>query len=238
MIQSLPSGSRQYVSNHLTTDRSARSCDKPASACDQGRREGLALGWQRDRVGDRHRRDDWRRISHFCGLGGDAVWLVADREGRRAAFLGIGQAAQALPTFDGPVPTRGPLSMLTTACAVDSRRDAMEWSAREWGGHASSPALLADAIAHARDGFPVSELQAFWLAFRRSEAMHWPGFAPAFMPDGPPGSLFRQDGVARTLQAIATEGPRQLLRWGARLTLHEIVRLLFSFFNELQLQGI
>ena len=145
---------------------------------------------------------------HFCGLGGDAVWLVADREGRRAAFLGIGQAAQALPTFDGPVPTRGPLSMLTTACAVDSWRHAMEWSGREWGGHASFSALLADAIAHARDGFPVSESQAFWLAFRRNEAMRWPGFAPAFMPDGPPGSLFRQDGVARTLQAIATEGPR------------------------------
>ena len=57
---------------------------------------------------------------HFCGLGGDSVWLVADREGRRAAFLGIGQAAKALPAFDGPIPTRGPLSMLTTACTVDS----------------------------------------------------------------------------------------------------------------------
>jgi gamma-glutamyltranspeptidase len=147
---------------------------------------------------------------HFCGLGGDAVWLVADREGRRAAFLGIGQAAQALPTFDGPIPTRGPLSMLTTACAVDSWRHALEWSTREWGGHTSFPALLADAIAHARDGFPVSKSQAFWLAFRRNEAASWPGFAPAFMPDGPPevGSLFRQDGVARTLQAIAAAGPR------------------------------
>jgi gamma-glutamyltranspeptidase/glutathione hydrolase len=57
---------------------------------------------------------------HFCGVGGEAVWLVADREGRRAAFLGIGQAAQALLTFDRPIPTRGPLSILTTACAVGS----------------------------------------------------------------------------------------------------------------------
>jgi oxamate amidohydrolase len=147
---------------------------------------------------------------HFCGLGGDSVWLVADREGRRAAFLGIGQAAKMLPAFDGAIPTRGPLSMLTTACTVDSWRHALEWSAREWGGHAPFPTLLADAIAHARDGFPVSRSQAFWLAFRRSEAVGWPGFAPAFMPDGPPevGSLFRQDGVAQTLQAIAAAGPR------------------------------
>jgi gamma-glutamyltranspeptidase len=147
---------------------------------------------------------------HFCGLGGDSVWLVADREGRRAAFLGIGQAAKALPAFDDAIPTRGPLSMLTTACTVDSWRHAKEWSAREWGGHVPFPTLLADAIAHARDGFPVSRSQAFWLAFRRSEAAQWPGFAPAFMPNGPPeiGSPFQQDGVARTLQAIAAEGPR------------------------------
>jgi oxamate amidohydrolase len=147
---------------------------------------------------------------HFCGLGGDSVWLVADREGRRAAFLGIGQAAKALPAFEAAIPARGPLSMLTTACTIDSWRHAKEWSAREWGGRTPFPALLADAVAHARDGFPVSKSQAFWLAFRRSEAARWPGFAPAFMPDGPPevGSLFRQDGVARTLQAIAGEGPR------------------------------
>jgi len=147
---------------------------------------------------------------HFCGLGGDAVWLVADREGRRAAFLGIGQAAKTLPAFDGPIPTRGPLSMLTTACAVDSWRHAMEWSAREWGGRTPFPTLLADAITHARDGFPVSKSQAFWLAFRHSEAARWPGFAPAFMPAGPPevGSRFRQEGVARALEAIVADGPR------------------------------
>lgn len=158
---------------------------------------------------------------HFCGLGGDAVWLVADREGRRAAFLGIGQAAKALPSFDGPIPTRGPLSMLTTACAVDSWRHAKEWSEREWDGKVPFPALLADAIAHARDGFPVSKSQAFWLAFRRSEAAHWPGFAPVFMPDSAceAGSLFRQEGVARALEAIASQGPRSFYEGALAKTL-------------------
>ncbi|HSU98557.1 MAG TPA: gamma-glutamyltransferase, partial [Roseiarcus sp.] len=43
-----------------------------------------------------------------------------------------------------------------------------------------------------------------------SEAARWPGFAPAFMPAGPPevGSRFRQEGVARALEAIAADGPR------------------------------
>ena len=49
---------------------------------------------------------------HFCGLGGDAVWLVADRNGRRDCFLGIGQAATILPDFDANIPVRGPMSML------------------------------------------------------------------------------------------------------------------------------
>ena len=38
---------------------------------------------------------------HFCGLGGDAIWIVADSEGRRDAIMGIGQAAEALPKLDG-----------------------------------------------------------------------------------------------------------------------------------------
>jgi len=30
---------------------------------------------------------------HFCGLGGDAVWMVSDEAGDARTFLGIGQAA-------------------------------------------------------------------------------------------------------------------------------------------------
>jgi oxamate amidohydrolase len=147
---------------------------------------------------------------HFCGLGGDSVWLIADREGRRASFLGIGQAAAALPDFDAAIPTRGPLSMLTSACTVDSWGHAYDYSAREWRGKTPFPALLADAIRCARDGVPVSKSQGFWLAFREKEAAGWPGFARLFMADGPPevGSLFRQNDLARSLEAIAKDGPR------------------------------
>jgi oxamate amidohydrolase len=147
---------------------------------------------------------------HFCGLGGDSVWLVADREGRRTCFLGIGQAAANLPAFDGPIPTRGPLSMLTSACTVDSWGRAYDYSAREWGGATSFPTLLADAIAHAREGFPVSKSQSFWLGFRARDAATWPGFAKVFMREGASkaGSLFRQEGVAQALEDVAQDGPR------------------------------
>jgi gamma-glutamyltranspeptidase len=147
---------------------------------------------------------------HFCGLGGDAVWLVADRHGRRDCFLGIGQAAVDLPDFKTSIPVRGPLSMLTSACAVDAWRHAHEYSARHWRGGMPFSALLADAIKRAREGFPVSRSQSFWLAFRQKEAASWPGFADLFMPGASPevGVVFRQERLARSLELIARDGPR------------------------------
>ncbi|NEK55201.1 gamma-glutamyltransferase, partial [Rhizobium leguminosarum] len=148
---------------------------------------------------------------HFCGLGGDSVWIVADRSGRKTCFLGIGQAARELPDFNGSIPLRGPLSALTSACAVDAWRHAHDYSARHWRGKIDFPVLLADAIRHAEEGFPVTRSQSFWLAFRQAEAAGWPGFAALFMPDGAApktGSLFRQENLALSLSLIARDGPR------------------------------
>lgn len=148
---------------------------------------------------------------HFCGLGGDAVWLVADPSGRRDCFLGIGQAAADLPDFETDIPVRGPMSMLTSACAVDAWRHAHEYSTRHWRGGSPLSALLTDAIRRAREGFPVTRSQSFWLDFRRSEAANWAGFADLFMPQGAApevGSLFRQERLAQSLELIARDGPR------------------------------
>ncbi|CCM78918.1 putative gamma-glutamyltransferase ywrD [Rhizobium mesoamericanum STM3625] len=159
---------------------------------------------------------------HFCGLGGDSVWLVADRSGRKTCFLGIGQAARKLPNFDESIPLRGPLSALTSACAVDAWRHAHDYSARHWGGRIDFAALLADAIRHAKEGFPITRSQSFWLAFRQAEAANWPGFAALFMPGGTApetGSLFRQENLAWSLSLIGRDGPRSFYRGelGARI---------------------
>ncbi|KQR78288.1 gamma-glutamyltransferase family protein [Rhizobium sp. Leaf341] len=151
---------------------------------------------------------------HFCGLGGDAVWIVADPDGGRRCFLGIGQSARQLPARAGDeatIPVRGPGSALTTACVVDSWGHALAYSEKNWGGTRTFPSLLADAIGFAGDGFPVTASQAFWLDFRHAEARTWPGFAPVFMPGGAApviGTTFRQPQLARTLERLAAEGPR------------------------------
>jgi gamma-glutamyltranspeptidase/glutathione hydrolase len=101
--------------------------------------------------------------------------------------------------------------MLTSACVVDGWRHAHEYSTRRWRGGFPFSALLADAIRRAREGFPVSQSESFWLGFRRAEAANWPGFPDLFMPDGAApevGSLFRQERLARSLELIVRDGPR------------------------------
>ncbi|WP_137128754.1 gamma-glutamyltransferase [Rhizobium sp. FY34] len=146
-------------------------------------------------------------MPHFCGLGGDAVWLVADREGRRSCFLGIGQAAQNLPVFSGSVPLRGPQSTLTSACVVDSWGHALAYAKEHWDGRIAFSNLLQPAIGHASKGFAASASQAFWLDFRAKECADWPGFSENFgsvSADKP----FRQPQLAYSLSMLASDGPR------------------------------
>lgn len=45
---------------------------------------------------------------HFCGIGGDAIWMIADAQGRNTVLLGLGQAAQKLPDYKESIAARGP----------------------------------------------------------------------------------------------------------------------------------
>lgn len=140
---------------------------------------------------------------HFCGLGGDAVWMVSDADGNAQTFLGIGQAATVGPR--GEIPLRGSHSTLTTACLVDSWDVVLNHSASAWSGTEHLPALLDDAIAIAEAGFPVSPSQSFWHDFRKDELATWPGFTDIFRRHG----IQCQPDLARSLQAIARHGARE-----------------------------
>ncbi|MGZ9810886.1 gamma-glutamyltransferase [Pseudoroseicyclus sp. H15] len=146
---------------------------------------------------------------YFCGLGGDGVWIVSDREGLRRSILGIGQAAAAVPCDRGPIPNRGAGSMLTTAGLVPSWQALLRLSGDRWTGGLPLGGLLSEARDIAEQGFPISGSHAFWLDFRSSERDRWPGFAEVFMPGGQPpevGTLFRQGALARILGLLIEEG--------------------------------
>ena len=148
---------------------------------------------------------------HFCGIGGDAIWMIADRDGRRSTIMGIGQAPAKVPAYDGPIPLRGPASTASSACAVDAWRVALDFSKRHWGGRKSLAELMDPAIAHAENGFAFSPSQAFWTDFRKADLPGWHGFAKTFLPGGGAprvGQAFVQKELAESLRLIAKNGPR------------------------------
>ncbi len=148
---------------------------------------------------------------HFCGIGGDAIWMIADRDGRRSTIMGIGQAPANVPAYDGPIPLRGPASTASSACAVDAWRVALDFSKRHWGGRKSLAELMGPAIGHAENGFACSPSQAFWTNFREADLPQWRGFARTFLPGGKTprvGESFVQKELAESLKLIANNGPR------------------------------
>ncbi|MGP9789191.1 gamma-glutamyltransferase family protein [Roseinatronobacter sp. NSM] len=147
-------------------------------------------------------------MPHFCGLGGDAVWLVASPKGGARSFLAIGQGLDR-PFPARPVPLRGPDSILTSAAVVAGWDHAFGYARAQLGGRAKWQDLLAPAIAHAEAGFPVTPSQEFWARFRAAELPTWHGFAPIFLQDGQPpcaGAPLRQPELARSLREIAQDG--------------------------------
>ncbi|MFB9910694.1 gamma-glutamyltransferase family protein [Rhizobium paknamense] len=142
-------------------------------------------------------------MPHFCGIGGDAVWVLADEKGESRCLLGLGQAARTLPDFSAPIPLRGPGVMLTSASAVESWKTALDFSARHWGGRQSPASLLEAAILYAEEGYEPAASQRFWEDFRREELARWPGFKEIFVEDN---GLLRQPQLAASLKTLAAEG--------------------------------
>ena len=151
---------------------------------------------------------------HFCGLGGDAFFLVADAQAQVSAISGIGQAAEAADSYGGryaSIPVRGPASMLTSAGLVDALGHAYALSRGAWGGQCSWAQLLQPALGLAADGYAVSPSEHFWLQFRQDEACALAGVFAAFGVNGRApevGSLRRQPALARSLELLAYEGAR------------------------------
>jgi gamma-glutamyltranspeptidase len=82
---------------------------------------------------------------HFTGLGGDAFWVIGDRDGLLRTVSGIGQAAANPPAFDTVIPLRGAAATLTTAATVDTGHSTMRPTVspshlRSTSGKACAPA--------------------------------------------------------------------------------------------------
>jgi len=136
-------------------------------------------------------------LPQACGLGGDALLLVRDGTGEATAFNESGAAPAALEL---PVPRHGAGSATVPGC-VDG------WGrVHECHGRLGLDEVLAEAIALARDGYPVGDPLAGALVSVAPElardAAAWP------LVGARPGQLVRQPALAETLVRIARGGTR------------------------------
>jgi gamma-glutamyltranspeptidase/glutathione hydrolase len=145
-----------------------------------------------------------------CGIGGDLFAIVWDPETRKLHGLngsGRSPASLTLEHFReqglDKVPSHGPLPV-TVPGTVDG------WfSLHGRFGALPMTDVLAPAIRYARDGYPVSELIAYYWGLSTPHLEKWPGFRETFMPDGRAprkGEIFRNPRLADTYEKIARGG--------------------------------
>ena len=145
-----------------------------------------------------------------CGIGGDLFAIVWDAKKEELTGLNASGRAPALMTVDyfrengiDSVPPFGPLPVSVPG-AVDG------WfELHERYGRLPMSDLLRPAIEYAENGFPVSEVIAYYLELSERRYAEYPGFAETWMPNGRPpkkGEMFRNPRLASTYRQIADGG--------------------------------
>ena len=144
------------------------------------------------------------------GIGGDIFAIIWDAETEKLYGLnGSGRSPMSL-TLDyfrekdhDRIPSYGPLPVSVPGC-VDG------WFEMHTKfGSLGMEEILAPAISYAREGFPVSELIAYYMQGSAHRLQVYPGFKETYMPGGKApekGEIFRNPYLANTLETIAKEG--------------------------------
>ena len=145
-----------------------------------------------------------------CGLGGDLFAIVWDNETKQLYGLnGSGRSPHGLSREYfiqqglSEIPNFGPLPVSVPGC-VDG------WfTLHERFGKLPMKDVLAPAARYAREGFPVSELIAYYWGRGGDFLKDYPGFADTFLPNGrapAKGEIFCNPALAQTLEAVANGG--------------------------------
>lgn len=163
------------------------------------------------------------------GIGGDLFALVWDAKTQQLYGLnGSGRSPYnlSLDYFKQnnieKIPSLGPLPVSVPGC-VDG------WfELHQKFGRLPMTEILQPAIQYARNGFPVSELIAYYWQSNARALQKYPGFEEIFMPNGKApakGEIFKNPYLAETLEKIALHG-RDIFYKG------EIARKIVAYLKE------
>ncbi len=144
------------------------------------------------------------------GIGGDIFAIVWDAKTQKLYGLnGSGRSPYELKldyfknNGYSKIPAVGPLSVSVPGC-VDG------WfELNKKFGKLKMNEILAPAIRYAREGFPLSEVIAYYWQGNARSLQKYPGFAEIYMPGGKApakGEIFKNPFLANTLELIGKEG--------------------------------
>ncbi len=171
-----------------------------------------------------------------CGIGGDLFALVWDADtkklhglnasGRSPASLSLAHLrAQKIDK----IPPFGPLPVTVPGC-VDG------WfELHERFGSLPMTEVLAPAIRHAHEGFPVTEVIAYYWGLNAKRLEDFPGFAETYLPGGKApakGDVFTNPRLADTLEKIAAGGRDAFYRGDIAKRIADYLREQGGFLSE------
>jgi gamma-glutamyltranspeptidase / glutathione hydrolase len=144
------------------------------------------------------------------GIGGDLFAIVWDAKTQKLYGLNASGRSPYDLSYEyfkkngiTRIPAFGPLPVSVPGC-VDG------WfELHKKFGNLPVSDILKPAITYAREGFPVSEVIAYYWNSNALKLQKYPGFKEIFMPDGKApakGEIFRNPYLAETLEKIATGG--------------------------------
>lgn len=144
------------------------------------------------------------------GMGGDLFAIVWDAKTKQLYGLNASGRSPYNLTLDyfkenkyEKIPSLGPLPVSVPGC-VDG------WfELHNKFGKLPMSEILTPAIDYANNGFPLTELIAYYWGSSTRVLKQFPGFEEIFMPDGKApkkGEIFKNPYLAKTLELIAKEG--------------------------------
>jgi gamma-glutamyltranspeptidase/glutathione hydrolase len=175
-----------------------------------------------------------------CGIGGDLFAIVWDAQTQRLyglnasgrSPLGLSREHFIENGYE-EIPPFGPLPVSVPGC-IDG------WfELHERFGKLPMSEVLAPAIRYAREGFPVSELIAYYWQRGGERLKEYPGFADTFLPGGKApakGEVFRNPALADTLEKIGSGGREMFYKGQIAGRIDEFCRRVGCFLRKEDLE--
>ena len=170
------------------------------------------------------------------GIGGDLFAMVWDAENQQLLGLNASGRSPHDLTLDyfkenghTEIPSHGPLPVSVPGCVSGwfSLHDSL--------GSLPMNDVLQPAIDYARNGFPVSELIAYYWQRSAPRLSQYDGFSETYMPGGKApqkGDIFKNPFLASTLEKIATGGRDAFYRGEVARTIADYIQEQGGFLSE------